>query len=348
MDELQAVQWKDGKVLILDQQKLPNELVLLSISDYKNVVNAIKALNVRGAPAIGIAAAYGVVLSVWHLGDGDRAAFLETANQAINDLKKSRPTAKNLFWALEEMRLVLSKNLNRPLNEIRMVLLEKAGQIHQDDIQRCKKIGEHGAGLIAMRSTVLTHCNAGALATGGYGTALGVIRAAEDKGKKIRVFATETRPLLQGARLTAFELMEDDIDVTLVCDNMVGYLMQKNMIDAVVVGADRITRNGDVANKIGTYSVAVLAKQHSVPFYVAAPLSTFDFDLKSGDEILIEERQADEIRQIGSIQIAPEDVEVLNPAFDVTPASLISAIVTERGVLKPPYPEEIDKLKINS
>ncbi len=348
MDELQAVQWKDGKVLILDQQKLPNELVLLSISDYKNVVNAIKALNVRGAPAIGIAAAYGVVLSVWHLGDGDRAAFLETANQAINELKKSRPTAKNLFWALEEMRLVLSKNLNRPLNEIRMVLLEKAGRIHQDDIQRCKKIGEHGAGLIAMRSTVLTHCNAGALATGGYGTALGVIRAAEDKGKKIRVFATETRPLLQGARLTAFELMEDDIDVTLVCDSMVGYLMQKNMIDAVVVGADRITRNGDVANKIGTYSVAVLAKQHSVPFYVAAPLSTFDFDLKSGDEIPIEERQADEIRQIGSIQIAPEDVAVLNPAFDVTPASLINAIVTERGILKPPYPEEIDKLKINS
>ncbi len=348
MDELQAVQWKDGKVLILDQQKLPNELVLLSISDYKNVVNAIKALNVRGAPAIGIAAAYGVVLSLWHLGDGDRAAFLETANQAINDLKKSRPTAKNLFWALEEMRLVLSNNLNRPLNEIRRVLLEKARRIHQDDIQRCKKIGEHGAGLIAMRSTVLTHCNAGALATGGYGTALGVIRAAEDKGKKIRVFATETRPLLQGARLTAFELMEDDIDVTLVCDSMVGYLMQKNMIDAVVVGADRITRNGDVANKIGTYSVAVLAKQHSVPFYVAAPLSTFDFDLKSGDEIPIEERQADEIRQIGPIQLAPEDVAVLNPAFDVTPASLISAIVTEKGVLKPPYPQAIDKLKINS
>ncbi|MBD3384540.1 S-methyl-5-thioribose-1-phosphate isomerase [candidate division KSB1 bacterium] len=348
MDELQAVQWKDGKVLILDQQKLPNELVLLSISDYKNVVNAIKALNVRGAPAIGIAAAYGVVLSVWHLGDGDRAAFLETANQAINDLKKSRPTAKNLFWALEKMRLVLSNNLNRPLNEIRRVLLENARRIHQDDIQRCKKIGEHGAGLIAIRSTVLTHCNAGALATGGYGTALGVIRAAEDKGKKIRVYATETRPLLQGARLTAFELMEDDIDVTLVCDSMVGYLMQKNMIDAVVVGADRIARNGDVANKIGTYSVAVLAKQHSVPFYVAAPLSTFDFDLKSGEEIPIEERHADEIRQIGSIQLAPEDVAVLNPAFDVTPASLTSAIITEKGVLKPPYPDGIDKLKINS
>lgn len=348
MEELQAVQWQDGKVLVLDQKKLPHELVLLSISDYKNVINAIKNLNVRGAPAIGIAAAYGVVLAVWSLGDSDRPAFLQLANQAINDIKKSRPTAKNLFWALEKMRLVLTANLNRPLNEIRSALLQEAKRIHQDDIQHCQKIGEKGADLLPIRSRVLTHCNAGALATGGYGTALGMIRAAGEKGKKIRVIATETRPLLQGARLTTFELLEEGIDVTLICDSMVGVAMRQRMVDAVVVGADRIAANGDVANKIGTYSIAVLAKEHNIPFYVAAPLSSFDLSIKSGEEIPIEERQADEIRRLESEQIAPEEVKVFNPAFDVTPAEYISAIVTEKGVITPPLQENMAKMKINT
>lgn len=344
MDELQTIMWRNGSVGILDQTQLPNDLVLLNISDHHGIVNAIKRLSVRGAPAIGIAAAFGVVLAVWDADENDRPAFLEKANIAIRDLKKSRPTAKNLFWALDEMRKTLTKNLDKPLKEVKTALLKKAQHILQDDIQRCKKIGQNGAALLPNRVNVLTHCNAGALATGGYGTALGVLRAARDMRKKVKVFVDETRPLLQGARLTTFELLEDDFDVTLICDNMAGYLMKQGLINSIVVGADRIAANGDVANKIGTYSLAVLASHHKIPFYVAAPLSTFDFELKSGIDIPIEERDASEVRSFGGSLVAPEDVNVYNPAFDVTPHELITAIITEEGVAKPPYVENLQKL----
>jgi methylthioribose-1-phosphate isomerase len=345
-DQLTTVQWCDGKVRILDQKQLPEDLVLLEISDYHGIVKAIKELSVRGAPAIGIAAAFGVVLATWYLNEVDRAGFLESTNRAILELKNTRPTAKNLFWSLERMRTALTKNLNKPLKDVKMALLKEAKRIQQDDLDRCKNIGRYGAELLPNRANILTHCNAGALATAGYGTALGLVRAAVEMGKKIHVYAGETRPLLQGARLTTFELMEDGIDVTLICDNMAGYLMQRDVIDAVVVGADRITMNGDVANKIGTYSLAVLAHAHNIPFYVAAPFSTFDPDLKTGEDIPIEKRNGDEVRKIGSQVIAPEQVPVINPAFDVTPNHLINAIVTERGVITPPYVEGI-KEKFN-
>ncbi len=341
MDDLYAVSWHEGKVRLLDQTKLPHELVLLQISDYKYVVSSIKNLAVRGAPAIGIAAAFGVVLSVWDADESDRAGFLGRANTAIEELKASRPTAKNLFWALEKMRKTMSQNLSRPLHDVKKAMLKQAHDILQDDIDRCKKIGAHGQELLPFRSTVLTHCNAGALATGGHGTALGIVRSAIERGKKIKVFADETRPLMQGARLTTFELMDDDIDVTLITDNMAAYAMKKGLIDVIVVGADRIARNGDVANKIGTYGLSILAKEHKIPFVVAAPLSTFDADLASGDDIPIEERHPDEVRKIGDTFIAPDDVPVFNPAFDVTPHTFISAIVSEKGVVRFPNEEKL-------
>lgn len=341
MDDLYAVSWHDGKVRLLDQTKLPDELVLLQISDYKHIVSSIKNLIVRGAPAIGIAAAFGVVLAVWDADESDRPGFLTRANTAIEELKATRPTAKNLFWALEQMRNTMSKNLSRPLLDVKKAMLKQAKAIMDDDIDRCRKMGDYGQELLPFRSTVLTHCNAGALATGGHGTALGIVRSAINKGKKIKVFADETRPLLQGARLTSWELMDDDIDVTLITDNMAAYAMKKGLIDVVVVGADRIARNGDVANKIGTYGLAILAKEHKIPFVVAAPLSTFDAALANGDEIPIEERDADEVRKIGDTYIAPEDVPVFNPAFDVTPHTLISAIVTEKGVVRFPNEEKL-------
>ncbi len=343
MDDLQAVLWHNGKVRILDQTKLPEELVLLEISDYQGIVKSINSLSVRGAPAIGIAAAFGVVLAIWDADEADRTGFLTRANEAIQALKQTRPTAKNLFWALEKMRNAMSKNLSRPLREVKKAMLRQAQQILDDDIHRCKKIGEHGASLLPFRSTVLTHCNAGALATGGYGTALGVIRSAIEQGKKINVIADETRPLLQGARLTTFELMEDDIEVTLITDNMAAHVMKKGMVQVVVVGADRIARNGDVANKIGTYGLAILAKEHKIPFVVAAPLSTFDPDIATGEDIPIEERDADEVRKIGDSLVAPEDVNVYNPAFDVTPHEFISAIVCERGVVRFPDEEKLSQ-----
>ena len=341
MDELQTVLWHNGKVRILDQTKLPEEFVLLEVSDYHGVVQSIKSLAVRGAPAIGIAAAFGVVLSVWDADEADRSAFITAANEAIDALRKSRPTAKNLFWALDKMRNTMSKNLSKPLRDVKNALLKQAQSILEDDKQRCKKMGAFCASLLPFRSTVLAHCNAGALATGAYGTALGVVRAAIDQGKKLTVYASETRPLLQGARLTTFELMEDDIDVTLITDSMAAYVMKKGLVQVVIVGADRIARNGDVANKIGTYGLAILAKEHKIPFIVAAPLSTFDADIASGEDIPIEERNADEVRTFGGVQIAPKDVNVLNPAFDVTPNNLISAIVSELGVIKFPNEEKL-------
>lgn len=341
MDEIKAVEWVDGKVRLLDQTQLPNDLVLLEISDHHGIVNAIKRLSVRGAPAIGIAAAYGVVLSIWNADETDRAGFLTKANNATEDLKASRPTAKNLFWALESMRKTMSKNLNRPLHEVKKAMLRKANFILEDDIERCQKMGRYGAELLPIRANVLTHCNAGALATGGHGTALGVIRSAIEMGKQVNVYVDETRPLLQGARLTAFELFEDDIDFRLICDNMAATVMKQGLVNCVVVGADRVAANGDIANKIGTYGLSVLAKEHNIPFYVAAPLSTFDYSLKTGDGIPIEERDSGEIKTFSGTKVAPDQVKVYNPAFDVTPHQYITAIITERGVIKSPDVEKL-------
>ncbi len=338
MDELRAVYWHEGKVRILDQTKLPEELVILEIADYYGVLDAIKSMAVRGAPAIGIAAAFGVVLSVWRADESNRAEFLTRVNRAMDELSAARPTAKNLTWAVNEMRNVLTRNLNRPLREIKQELLAAAQRILEDDVQRCKQIGENGARLLPVRAGVLTHCNAGLLATGGYGTALGIVRAAVAGGRKVHVYVDETRPLLQGARLTAFELMDEGINVTLITDNTAAYVMKRGLVDVVIVGADRIARNGDMANKIGTYGLALLAKAHRIPFVVAAPLSTFDPEAADGDSIPIEERDPDEVRKIGDRYIAPPDVPVFNPAFDVTPHTLISAIVTEKGVIK--FPDE--------
>ncbi len=337
MQDLPTLTWHDGKVRILDQTQLPHELVMLEISDYQGVIQAIKSLAVRGAPAIGVAAAFAVVLSVWHLPDNDRQGFIERANKAIAETRSSRPTAKNLSWAVERMRDVMTRNLNRPLHEIKQVLLQAAQNLLEDDVARCRAIGKHGAALLPDRCAVLTYCNAGALATAGHGTALGVIRTAVEQGKKIQVFACETRPLLQGARLTAFELMEDSIPVTLICDNMAAALMRRGLVQLVLVGADRIAANGDTANKIGTYGLSILAKHHKIPFYVAAPWSTIDMELSNGSGIPIEERHADEIRRFRDQAVAPDDVPVWNPAFDVTPNNLVDIIITEKGVVRPPF-----------
>ncbi|MBN1996453.1 S-methyl-5-thioribose-1-phosphate isomerase [candidate division KSB1 bacterium] len=345
---MKTIEWKNGKVRILDQVRLPNELVLLEISDHHGIVKAIKEMNVRGAPAIGIAAAFGVVLGIWNASDTDRALFLEKSNKAIDDLKATRPTAKDLFWALDRMRKKLSANLNRPVNEIKIELLKEAQNILENNITNCKRIGRNGAALLPANANILTHCNAGALAMGGYGSALGIVRAAVEQSKKVKVYSCETRPLLQGARITCFELMEDDINVTLICDSAAAYVMSQNLVNAVIVGADRIAANGDFANKIGTYGLAVLAKQHHIPFFVAAPLSSIDFDIKTGKEIVIEKRAPEEITKIGDMEIAPEGVPVLNPAFDVTPHQFISALITEKGVIRPPLFEGLSKQKNKS
>lgn len=348
MDELQAIAWHDGKVRILDQTRLPGELVLLEISDYQGVCRAITGLNLRGAPAIGIAAAYGVVLALWHMEESDRPAFVQRANTAIEALGQTRPTARNLFWALDLMRNNLMSVLSKPIREIKLALLHEAQRIHADDVERCKAIGRLGAALLTPNTSVLTHCNAGAFATGGYGTALGIVRAAVSQGKKVRVYACETRPLLQGSRITAFELAEEEIPVTVLCDSMAAYAMARGLVQFVIVGADRIARNGDAANKIGTYGLAILARHHRIPFYMAAPLSTFDPDLRSGEQIPIEQRPAVEVTQFNGIQVVPEGVPVLNPAFDVTPAKLIDAFITEKGILRPPFEESLANLKVKA
>ena len=341
MDELQSIAWLDGKVRILDQTRLPEELVLLEISDYQGIVRAITEMNLRGAPAIGIAAAFGIVLSVWYMEESDRPAFLQRANLASDALARTRPTARNLFWAIERMRNTLMRLLSRPMREIKLALLDEAQKIHADDIERCRAIGRFGAALLPQTAAVLTHCNAGAFATGGYGTALGIIRAAVGQGKKVQVYACETRPLLQGSRITAFELAEEEIPVTVLCDNMAAYTMAKGLVQMVIVGADCIARNGDTANKIGTYGLAILARHHRIPFYIAAPLSTFDPEVRSGDRITIEQRSAREVEFCGPTRVTPEGVPVLNPAFDVTPAKLIDAFITEKGILRPPFEESL-------
>ncbi len=331
-----TVEWKNGVVRLLDQSRLPEHVEFLDCKDYRAVADAIRELKVRGAPAIGVTAALGVALGAQAVSATEFPAFAQALVPICDHLAATRPTAVNLFWAIDRMKKKLASLSALAVPAAKAALLAEAQAILDEDIALCKAMGRHGAELIANGQTVLTHCNAGALATAGYGTALGVIRAAWEQGKKIQVIADETRPVLQGARLTAWELMQDKIPVTLITDNMAGSLMRQGKIQLCVVGADRIAANGDVANKIGTYSVAVLAKAHGIPFYVAAPYSTIDLKTKTGADIPIEQRNSLEVTTIhGSYPVAPAGVAVYNPAFDVTPAELITGIITERGVFKP-------------
>ena len=331
-----TVQWHEGAVRLLDQSRLPETVAFLDCRDVDSVALAIRELKVRGAPAIGVTAAMGVALGAQSCAATDYDAFAKELLAICDRLAATRPTAVNLFWAIERMKRRLAVLRTESIPAIKSALWKESQAILEEDIALCKAMGRHGAGLIKQGQTILTHCNAGALATAGYGTALGVIRAAWEQGKQIQVIADETRPVLQGARLTAWELMQDKIPVTLITDNMAGSLMRQGKIDLCIVGADRIAANGDVANKIGTYSVAVLAKAHGIPFYVAAPYSTIDLQTKSGAEIPIEQRQPQEVTTVhGSHPIAPSGVPVYNPAFDVTPAQLVSGIITERGVFTP-------------
>jgi len=339
---LPTIEWKDGIVRLLDQRKLPLEISYLECRSYEEVAKGIKELAIRGAPAIGIAAAMGIALGAISINTDKFQDFYAHLERICEHMASTRPTAVNLFWAIERMKRVALSHQDRPVKEIKERLVKEANKILAEDIEINKSMGKHGAKFIKDGDTILTHCNAGALATGGYGTALGVIRAAVEEGKRVHVFADETRPVLQGARLTTWELMEDDIPVTLITDNMAGYFMKKGLINLCIVGADRIARNGDVANKIGTYGVAVLAKEHNVPFFVAAPVSTIDFSIHSGEDIPIEERDPEEVIRIGNTRIAPSGVHVANPAFDVTPARYIKAIITEKGAFSP---DEIWKLE---
>lgn len=331
-----TVEWKDGAVRLLDQSRLPGVVEFLDCRDYQTVADAIRTLKVRGAPAIGVTAAMGVALGAQTIETVDNALFTQSVLKICDELASTRPTAVNLFWAIERIKRKLDVLRGHPVSLIKKTLIEESQAILEEDIALCKTMGRHGAELIRDGQTILTHCNAGSLATAGYGTALGVIRSAREQGKKINVIADETRPVLQGSRLTAWELMQDHIPVTLITDNMAGSLMRQGKIHLCVVGADRIAANGDVANKIGTYSVAVLAKAHNIPFYVAAPYSTIDLNTKSGVDIPIEQRNPSEVTTIhGSHPVAPDGVAVYNPAFDVTPAELITGIITEQGVFKP-------------
>ncbi len=329
-----TVYWEDDRVWMLDQNRLPAEEAYACFDDWRDVAEAIRVMTVRGAPAIGVAAAYGLALAARGM---DEAGFEEAFAEACDVFAGTRPTAVNLFWAIERMRRTAAAAAGQPVVERRAALLREAERIAREDVEINRAMGAYGAELLRDGETVLTHCNAGALATAGYGTALGVVRAAVEQGKSLRVFADETRPRWQGLKLTAWELMRDGIDVTVIADNVSGSLMRAGKVDAVIVGADRIARNGDVANKIGTYNVAVLARHHGIPFYVAAPWSTIDPSLPSGEAIPIEERDAAEVTVAGGQRIGPEGVAVYNPAFDVTPAELVTAIITEKGVYRAPY-----------
>lgn len=343
MASFETLRWRDGHLELLDQRVLPGELRYVACDSARAVADAIRNMTVRGAPAIGCAAAYGVALEAQRL-----AAAGTALDGGLQDgfrmLSESRPTAVNLFWSLERMRRVWDGQRGASATQLAAALLREAQAIRDEDVRLNKKMGEHGAALLADGMCVLTHCNAGALATAGHGTALGVIRSAVAAGKDIRVLADETRPFLQGARLTAWELMQDDIPVTLIADNAAGHLMYRGEIDAVIVGADRVAANGDVANKIGTYSVAVLAQRHAIPFYVACPLSTIDLAVACGADIPIEERGPDEVAGYGATRWAPAEAAARNPVFDVTPASLVTALVTEKGVTERPDRDKIRRL----
>jgi len=360
MEPIRPVRYQGGRLILIDQRRLPLELVTMECETYEEVARAIEEMTVRGAPAIGIAAAYGLAMGAKALATGAVFAppgvpggttgtaatelFLGALQGVAERFKRTRPTAKNLFWAVDRMMGVATAQAARGPMGISVALFEEAEAIANEDVEMNRRIGDYGQGLIADGATVLTHCNAGALATGGFGTALGVIRAAVAAGKRVHVLADETRPLLQGARLTTWELSQEGIPVTLITDSMAGYMMQQNKVDLIIVGADRIAANGDTANKIGTYSLAVLAREHDLPFYVAAPCSTIDLELNDGSRIIIEERRAEEVTHIGQTVIAPVGIRVANPAFDVTPARYITGIITDRGVVRPPYQENLGRL----
>lgn len=341
-----TLEWTQEGVVMIDQRKLPAEESYPVFKTYQEVAQAIKDMVVRGAPAIGVAAAMGVALGAKQIETDDVRRFEQQFAEICQTLASTRPTAVNLFWAIERMKRVFHQHLpKKDLGILKRALENEAVEMHQEDVELNRRMGSFGASLLSDKQKVLTHCNAGALATAGYGTALGVIRAAVEQGKKIHVFADETRPFLQGARLTTWELQKDQIPVTLITDNMAGYFMKQGKIDCVIVGADRIAANGDVANKIGTYSVAVLAKENRIPFYVAAPISTLDLTIPSGEHIPIEQRSPKEVTHIQNSAIAPEGVAVENPAFDVTPNRYVTAIITEQGIARAPFEENLQRLK---
>jgi len=338
-ENTRTIKWKNGIVMTIDQAKLPFETVILEMKSCKEVAEAIKSMKIRGAPLLGAAAAFALALTAYHSGADNKEQLVKELERAAEILKNTRPTAVNLFWAIERI-LKGAKNFSGNVNALTAFIVSEAQKIADEDAAANRRIGKYGAELINDGDTILTHCNAGALATVEYGTALGVIRAAWEQGKKIKVIATETRPKLQGARLTAYELVREGIVVTLITDNMVGYVMQKGLVNEVVVGADRIVKDA-VINKIGTFTVAVLAKEHDIPFYVAAPKSTFDLKITLED-VIIENRSPKEVTHIGPIRVAAEGVQVLNPAFDITPLKYVTAIICESGIL---YKEDFDKFK---
>lgn len=342
---IKTICYKRGRLRIIDQRKLPVKLVYKNLSFINDVKDAIRTLAVRGAPAIGVCAAYGVYLGIKDFKSKNKNTFFKKLDDFIKYIKDARPTAINLFWALERMRKVAVKNRNNSIDTIKRLLLNEAKKIQIEDEVMCRKIGKFGSKIIKSGDTILTHCNAGLLATAGEGTALSAVYTAKRQGKRIKVYADETRPLLQGARLTAWELKIKGIDVTLICDSMAASLMKQGKIDKILVGADRIAQNGDFANKIGTYSLAVLSKIHKIPFYVLAPSSSFDFNIKTGKQIPIEQRNPDEVRKIKGNYIAPKDVKVYNPAFDVTPNELVTAFITERGIFKRPFRRTLPSLR---
>lgn len=347
MEEVKTIQWKNDELILIDCTKLPIKEEYIVCKDYSTLAKAIKILAVRGAPAIGVSAAYGVVLAAMQAEKetNTKDEYIKYIDHGIKELAATRPTAVNLFWALKRMGNRLNEIKEMDNHKIKDILLEEANKIFYEDIECNKSMAKFGNEVVPEGASILTHCNAGALATAGYyGTALGVIKYAHDMGKNIHVYSDETRPLLQGARLTAWELVKNEIPATLITDNMAGYAMKLGKIDMVIVGADRITANGDTANKIGTYSVAVLSKEHNIPFYVAAPLSTIDISLKTGEEIKIEERDKNEVREIFGTRTAPKEIDTFNPAFDVTPNKYISGIITEVGILKPPFDVSISKV----
>ncbi|HEY9768771.1 MAG TPA: S-methyl-5-thioribose-1-phosphate isomerase [Coleofasciculaceae cyanobacterium] len=338
-NQIYPVVWQDNQVLLIDQTRLPGEYSYVVIDRSLDMAQAIKTMIVRGAPAIGVAAAYGMYLGATEIETSDRTLFLKHLEQVANLLRQTRPTAVNLFWAIARMLKMAHEEIGT-IAEIKSILLETAQEIQAEDLATCQAIGDYGLSVLPttpQKLRILTHCNAGSLATAGYGTALGVVRSAWREKRLERVYADETRPRLQGARLTAWECVQENIPVTVITDSMAAHCMQQNMVDLVVVGADRIASNGDAANKIGTYALAIAAQAHKVPFYVAAPFSTIDFNLAHGSQIPIEERDATEIAKIGNTAICAEGVEFYNPAFDVTPANLISGIITEKGVIEPSF-----------
>jgi methylthioribose-1-phosphate isomerase len=338
---LRTVEWKDNKVVMIDQTKLPNQLIFVEYDDFNQVANAIKTLVVRGAPAIGVSGAFGLALAALQSNGTTKENLISDLEKAKKILFETRPTAVNLGWGLEKIMKVAKSG--QDVDQIKKSIIDEAKKMAEDDIKINKTMGQNGSVLFENNDTIMTHCNAGALATVAYGTALGVIRATKESGKNVKVIATETRPIQQGSRLTAFELKHDGFDVSLIPDTAVGYSMANGLVNKVVVGADRIVRTGHVFNKIGTYQVATMAKQHGIPFYVAAPLSTFDMK-SNAEDVIIEMRKGTEVTGIGDKKTAPDDIGVINPAFDMTPPELITGIITEKGVAKPPYEESIKKL----